>query len=65
MKKIIFDDELRNSLKNLREKLGPVMTDESKSQIAGGACGGLCKITCSYHCRADILSSEITSVEPN
>ena len=65
MRKITFDDELRDSLRNLREKLGPVMTDESKSQITGGSCGGLCKETCSYYCNEDIISSEITVIEPN
>ena len=66
MKKILFDDELLNSLKGLRKKLGPVIADESKSLITGGDdCGGRCKNTCSWHCRENIISSELTIIEPN
>ncbi|MDQ1353627.1 MAG: hypothetical protein QG657_3933 [Acidobacteriota bacterium] len=59
MKKLTINAELRNGLKNLREKLGPTIPDDTMAQLVAGGCGGVCKITCSWWCRADIVSEEI------
>ncbi len=59
MKKLTFNAEVRERLKNLREKLGPTIPDDKLSQVVGGYCGGTCYITCSWYCRADATTEEI------
>ena len=65
MKKITFDDDLKDHLKILREKLGIIISNEKMEHVSGSdGCGGICKFTCSYHC-SDEPSEEITMIEPN
>ena len=51
MRKITFNDDLKESLKELRTKLGPGMSKEMMANSLGtDGCGGVCKFTCSYWC---------------
>jgi len=59
MKKLTFNAELRDGLKNLREKLGPTISDDALSHVVGGYCGGTCYITCSWYCRSDKTTEEV------
>lgn len=59
MKKLTINAELRNGLKNLREKLGPTIPDDKMSRVVGGYCGGTCYITCAYYCRGDKSTEEV------
>jgi hypothetical protein len=65
MKKIRFNPELKGSLKDLREKLGPSVSDENMVEVVAGGCGGVCKITCSWYCREDIVTEEMEIEEPS
>ena len=63
MKKIIFNQELKNNLKDLRKDLGFVISDRSMDKIfAGDGCGGICKYSCSYYCREDYEGQEIVII---
>lgn len=64
MKKLTFNAELRDGLKNLRERLGPRISDAKLSQVVGGYCGATCEITCAYYCRGDKTTEEITNPDP-
>jgi hypothetical protein len=64
MGKLTFNAELRDRLRNLRESLVTTIPGDSMSQVIGGGCGGTCQITCSWYCRADIVSEEIINPLP-
>lgn len=64
MKKLTFNAELKNDLKDLRERLGPRISDEKLSNAVGGYCGGTCYITCSWYCRGDKTTEEVSVPSP-
>jgi hypothetical protein len=65
MKTLNFDAKLRQAIKDLSEKLVTDISEGKMTQVvAGDGCGGVCKVTCSWYCRPDIVTSEIEMDPP-
>ena len=65
MKKILFEAELKGSLKKLRAKLGPEISNEKMFKVvASSYCGALCKHSCSYWCSPIGLGQESHLLPP-
>jgi len=58
-KKLLLSDDEKMELSGFRKKLEGIQisSDDASKIYAGGGCGGICKITCSWWCENNCQQS--------
>ncbi len=55
MKKLQLNNDLVARLDQLKQRLAQILPMEDMDQIHGGACGGVCYVTCSQPCTSSCI----------